>query len=518
MPLRKTNEVKARLYKLVIADDEYTIRRGLSTGIPWADLGFSVTAVLEDGDEVLEHLKINDVDVLLMDIRMSRVSGLDVAEYVSNEYPEIIVVLISGYRDFDYAHKAIEYGVKRYLLKPIQTKEMREVFFEIRRQLDMEEYAELKNDRSVRSAKVMLREAKALWLEELYHGIGTSPDAIARHIEAYYPDAPISIRPAKIELTLNGIQDFLKDAWAYGEDAFDDVLINALESQDGLEFYKMNAGIDKNRFICICMVMNPSIDLEAHLLDSIRRIRATLRIDAEARIVESYETLEQFARAPFDMGTSGTPIDLAADIDVLKKLLQTNLSLGQTVNANELITSMINKLSGQPLMTVKSLLIDVISTVRAHLRLDSGSIISFDELIAAQTLNEVAASTGKLIDSLNVPADDIAAPTGDTIELAVTYLHAHYAEDLSLASVAEAVYISRNYLSSQFKKKTGMGFQTYLTNLRIERAKELLKRGHRVQSVGQAVGYPDARYFARTFHRQVGQTPSEYAKGFRGTI
>lgn len=124
------------MYRLIIADDEALIRAGLFYRNNWKEMGFEVVAMLEDGSDVLKFLEEQRVDVLLTDICMYQVSGLEVAGAIQEKYPWMKVVLLSGYREFEYAREAMRCGVYEYLLKPIDYEKLREIFVKIKQELD----------------------------------------------------------------------------------------------------------------------------------------------------------------------------------------------------------------------------------------------------------------------------------------------------------------------------------------------------------------------------------------------
>lgn len=123
------------MYKLIIADDEEEIRCGLAEVVNWQDIGFELVGLFEDGADVIQYLETDDVDVILTDVRMAEVSGLEVAAYVYRAKPDTVVVINSGYKEFEYAQQAMQYNVRQYLLKPIKVAELREVFTGISRML-----------------------------------------------------------------------------------------------------------------------------------------------------------------------------------------------------------------------------------------------------------------------------------------------------------------------------------------------------------------------------------------------
>lgn len=127
------------MYSLIIAEDELAARRGLVDLIKWNELGFQVDGEFSDGQQVLAYLESNMPDIILTDIKMSRVSGLEIAKLVMEKHLPVQVVLLSGHREFSYAQSAVEYRVLHYLLKPVSVPKLREVFTAIREKLDMQE-------------------------------------------------------------------------------------------------------------------------------------------------------------------------------------------------------------------------------------------------------------------------------------------------------------------------------------------------------------------------------------------
>lgn len=123
------------MLKLLIADDEFEIRNGLSEYVPWADMGFEVIGRLGNGLDVLDFVSKHPVDVLLCDIRMPIMSGMDVARELAGQKSPVKIVLLSGYKEFEYAQQALEFGVRSYLLKPPKYSEICGLFGRIKEEL-----------------------------------------------------------------------------------------------------------------------------------------------------------------------------------------------------------------------------------------------------------------------------------------------------------------------------------------------------------------------------------------------
>lgn len=123
-------------YSLIIVDDERIIREGLKKYIEKLDCGFCVKELFEDGKEAIEYLSEHEVDLVITDICMTETDGLEVAAYIKNNLPDTEVVILSGYRNFEYAQKAISCGVTRYILKPVKKAEIAEILKSVRQCLD----------------------------------------------------------------------------------------------------------------------------------------------------------------------------------------------------------------------------------------------------------------------------------------------------------------------------------------------------------------------------------------------
>jgi two-component system response regulator YesN len=124
------------MYKLLIVDDDYEIRNGLCKYFPWTSIGFDVVGNAENGKEAYDFIRKQDVDVILCDIRMPIMSGIDLAAELSIHYSRINVVFFTAHKEFDYAQRAIETGVKRYILKSTNYNELIKAFTAIKQELD----------------------------------------------------------------------------------------------------------------------------------------------------------------------------------------------------------------------------------------------------------------------------------------------------------------------------------------------------------------------------------------------
>ena len=197
-------------FSLIIVEDELMTRNALSELIPWDKWGFRVDALFSDGTECIEYIEKNTPDVILTDIKMPRTSGLDIAEYVFEQGLSAQIVLMSAYREFSFAQKALEYGVTYYILKPISVPELCDKMEKIRQKL--------------------MKENKASGEES--HGVQESSEAesslpsyrqAVKYIEEHYNE----------EITLNDLSEKLFLSPAY--------LSHLLKSQTGKTYSELVA-------------------------------------------------------------------------------------------------------------------------------------------------------------------------------------------------------------------------------------------------------------------------------------
>lgn len=147
------------IYELLIVDDEYQSRNTLCTCFPWETIGFHVAGQTFNGLEALKFLKCTPVHVVLCDIRMPVMSGIELAKRLTAQPDPPVIIFLSGYRDFEYAHKALKYGVRYYIVKPARYEELYEVFTTLRQELDA---------RYCAGQEILEQEDEDLFLRKIY--------------------------------------------------------------------------------------------------------------------------------------------------------------------------------------------------------------------------------------------------------------------------------------------------------------------------------------------------------------
>ena len=228
------------MYSLVIAEDELTTRRGLVKMVKWNELGFTVDGEFSDGQELLDDLKNNMPDVILTDIKMSRVSGVDIARFVAEQNLPVQIVFLSGYRNFDFAQSAIEYRVVHYLLKPVSISKLREVFMGLKEKLDQQNALQYSMLNRVEHYQKLVNYQKQQFVTDAWFGDIRQSAAIEERL-LLFPAKQYSVLEPRLFLVRLAIRNdpqymgFLAD---YGLQELQEQMISILGALDQrLEYY-----------------------------------------------------------------------------------------------------------------------------------------------------------------------------------------------------------------------------------------------------------------------------------------
>ncbi len=207
------------MYKLLITEDECEIRNGLSNFFPWKAIGFEVVGLAENGKQAFEFVQVHNVDVILCDIIMPIMSGLELVDLLREKKNKTKVIFFSAHKDFEYAQKALEYGVKSYILKSTNYNELIRVFSKIKSELDSEnsdDKIQLENNMNFNEKiilsikKYMEEHYKDVTLEDLTKQINMNPDYISKFFKkntgVNFSDYLTEIRMIKASEFLDNVQ------------------------------------------------------------------------------------------------------------------------------------------------------------------------------------------------------------------------------------------------------------------------------------------------------------------------
>ena len=534
------------MYRLIIVDDEEVIRNGLVHVVDWASLGFSVVETFPNGNAALAYLRKNPVDVVVADIRMPRLSGLDLARVLMTEQPETLVVILSGYDHFGYAQEAIDLNVFSYLLKPVKEPDIHEVFARVREQLDDRDNRE---SATRRLEAVREREAED-WL--IGHTQGRIPPVVSAGFagpEAAGPYCAMVIEPhtspgnSTDAADLLGLCAGLRRVIAETVSA-PAILPLMLRRPARLAVLLAASEADAHREVFDAarkeVTSYPEVRLSAAAGPAVDHLDEVPRSFAQAVRVLSHRMYLGLDRlltpadidVPTDGGTSGTgksaqasPRDSALSAFTAQHVehLTDALVAGDETRIHAILDEIVETLRSRAVAdstlveaTIHALVMQVrdrLASVAPHLvELLPGDAHLSRDLHGCITLQHCRELLRGFLHAVLEAAQGTEASTATTtIAVATSFIQENYHRDLALEDVAERVGVSAGYLSRLFRQVRGETFKSYLTHVRLQEAKRLLtETGHRVYEIADRVGYNDQHYFSEVFRKHTGLSPLEY--------
>lgn len=511
--------------KILIVEDEPILRQGLEILGDWGKNGLVLIGSVQNGREALELMDTELPDIIITDIMMPVLDGIELIKRVKIQYPEVEIIVLSNYSDFQYVKQAMKAGAADYLLKAqIDFDSLLEVVNKIGEdisqrkrlqedkipdELEIERSAFLK--RLLFSTEIEDKEAEKS-AENL--GIKWSSRHMAVCAVEFFKDNQELRGEEKAEL-LNRIHEYLPEfeegmihmqenmeriyfiaVWSKStSEALCEFLKKRIASYNGITF-RMAAGTLVNRFshiplsrasserglsYCFYLGKNTCFDSNRRCMDKIvwsfdgERLRNACIVRDVKVIMEIADDLLKTAVSDDFMD----PYDLFKSAEGILHILMVNLRKNEENNRERM------------------------KQMQYFRQLEECSYYdSFCEVFRQMLIELTSAGERDFIKSRNPLFLDI-----------FEYVNMHIEEDMSLKSLAEEFHVNYSYLSQMFKTHTGTNFSSYLNQQRIQKAVELLKEGRfSVADVGDMVGYHEVSYFCKVFRKYTGKTPSDIQK------
>lgn len=514
---------KFDMYSLIIAEDEYITRNNLVNKVPWNELGFRVDAQFSDGKEVLEYLKNNTPDVILTDIKMTSVDGTEVARFVAQHKLPIKVVFLSGYRDFSYAQEAVEYQVVHYILKPVVIYKLKEVFQSLREKMDEQR---AKEQRVTEEYNYIVNYEKQQFVLDAYFGVLRHSEKLEKRL-SLLGDKSVNNRLYFVKIIIQNDQQYKEFIDYCGEKEFQEQMVNILESMhENVEFYpitwRMMEG--ENPFILGVLWENDS-DYMISPSTIEGEIKELMPITLQIPVFYSMSSPKELVNCAERSGSSEGFEELMKNVNYLSMIKEQNMLLASYLTQNDrergmdIAGAMVqNFLKGGIVYAQQQCIYTVIKLLEEVKNVDSlawnqMSISCIDQNIFSMTesvllkswLRQKIESIIDFMDSKSESRKEIR------IKAILNYIHLHYAEDISLYTLAENVFLNPSYVSRLIKEQTGKNYTEIITELRIEKAEELLENTDLyIYEIAQQVGYNNLNYFYKSFRKVKGKLPGDY--------
>jgi len=530
------------MFKVLIVDDEVYIREGLKVLIQWNKLGFEVCGQAENGEHAFKMLIELKPDVIITDIKMPLMNGLELIKKVNGDLKlNVKFIVLSGYNEFDYAKTAMKYNVKNYILKPIEEEELEIIAKELYNELYEERNNNEANLRginavsdislktlikstadkeSVDNVKKFLNVGDTGYFRYLMIHVEKSDNLENEQTEetekdnSYIINCLVEILGEEYKLNL------LVDDYSYGNTVNYGIIVtenllinykNDISYFVELIYTQLTIKVNKKIYIYVGKVVNELFFLRksydsAIFTHSIRFYKNNFKVIyyddiKDLRFCSKFNEIFDFddlVEAIENKNNAGIVdiIDNAFD-EANSNLIDLKLLY---ININFLvyqIVKIVSKMNGETTDILKY-----------------GSNFDFDDFM---TLSEIKDSIKTFSNECSKFINNLRRNQSHGILFDVeNYVHENYSKSISLKEVAQSLYINSAYLGQIFKKKYDVSFTDYLHNYRIKKAKELLiNTDFKIYEISEKLGYKKADCFIEKFEKITGTTPFKYRKSIR---
>ncbi|WP_276356973.1 response regulator [Cohnella caldifontis] len=529
------------MFSMMIVDDEPLVRKGIATSIEWDEHGIGIAAEAGNGKDALEKLARQKVDLVLADIRMPVMNGIELSEQIKTLYPDISIVLLSGYEDFAYAKAALQIGVDNYLLKPATAESLVSVITGIRDKKREEQLRRSKEMNRIRILNENLPYIKYAFMNSLLKK-ELSPEEIEQRLKTLQ----IPLDGSEYQVVLINIDDYAMFSEKLSQkenEAFKFAVFNIAEETLLAYFTGFVCYGELNRLIALVAT---------------RKVHSLYAVCEEIQI-----SIKRYLKLSVTMGI-GLPCASLSDIrrsyseadQALKEKVYQGKGKIFLYSKERRAEDMSEERASPPTTEERALAqyLKLMNVPAFHRTIDEffGRLASgnppFEEVKSAcvrlivlliQTLEEMGFRPDPIFGSPFIPhvaierfevladleawvrrsAEGICRMIEEnqrdtykrTVKEAIQYIESHYGEPISLGQVADYVKVTPAYFSKIFKEETGIPFVKWLTRLRIEKAKALLRETRlKTYEIAEKVGYYDYKYFSNTFRQYTGFSPRDY--------
>ena len=536
-------------HNILIVDDEQLIRQGLRARIEYLGIDVDEIFEAENGLMALRLQEEHPIDVVITDIRMPDMDGLELIQEMQKKNNQIKFVVLSGYAEFSYAETAIRLGVKAYLLKPVSNDDLKAAFDKAYK--EMEQTASVRQE--VQMKKRMDREKQVYQQEKALNALFSSQEAgvvtreqlckLCGYDEKMWAGGAESVlylailhinkesfehqrfRPVDHELVRFMIRNIFEEIQAPCEK----LLVNSLS--DTRQMYGIFIGDDKKKlrmeveriYLRMRSVLEKKMGI--YLTIGVSRCRSQLegKETSEARQALKQRIIYGKANIYFyeDIRILGEQEFPVSQLHLLEQYIEHNEIFKVKNLVQEIFSEELVKKYGSAYLRI--MWIRILNLLLHHYERRGRNAAEIEKMLQnynlldrIQSLQEIRQKIIEMVMEC-VSTESVAdANARSKIQMAIGYIQEHVAENLTVNVLAEHYGMSPNYFSSMFKKEMSRSAVNYITELRINQARELLYHSElSVVDISKKVGYEDSQYFFRVFKKYLGMTPLQYREESR---
>lgn len=513
-------------FKLLIIDDEELIIDGLKEILPWDEMGIVLTRTAANGIEAIEIVNKEKPDIIMTDIKMPLMDGLQLAEYLCKNEVKSKTVICTGYADFDYAKKAIEYQVKSFLMKPVDPKELYDVITNIVNQLELE-----KNQLKT----LNLYEEKVRNDQLSAHYLSETRNRDALNLQTTNKLIMCVINMSNYDIcTFQILQQYFDEiSKKYGT-----LCEHSIFFQNSFSDNQFILITEHNKAVKDAIIYQTMYDL---LKEYSEYIRAKMGIHTMAGISTVYknknESFQIYLKTKFITENMQSKPNrsiyfehqfnkafesLKVNTNIINNLML-QMEFGNRKQVFSLYQDMIKQwaMNENALIFIKMNIQQVLISMSNLFVRYNGNLYElghnyadiFSEIWKIQKIEDLVNLSSILLEAGYDYLNCIRDKKETLISQVIQYIKEYYAQPITLSSVASRFYISPSYLSRKFKNEQGVNFNDYINHIRLSKAQYLLETTEfKIADIAKIVGYDNEYYFSKKFTGTFGKSPSLYRK------
>ncbi|MDO4276483.1 MAG: response regulator [Eubacteriales bacterium] len=514
------------MYQVVIADDEKSIRNGIVCLVDWNALDCQVAGECSNGTQVLEILKDRRVDIVVSDIKMPVMDGLELAKCMQKEYPDVAVIILTAYSDFNFAKEALQCSVYDYIIKNEFMTQLPEAVEKLTSRLKKKASCKKKEQLNEKSMKAYLLESlvlgKILPVEngiETY-GLGKKMYCVCCCRFAYEEEE------REKPNILKAMENFLGMASVSFEHYFINTSVEnmtILFVRDGQEAFEV-----KDILILFSEIL--------HIAEEFMRVHIKVGISNVFPAEKLHQGYEEAREALFTIISPGNEVALysarhteggrydsfsKSGSEAVKLLFEKDYTRADE-KLREQQEWLVN--GAFPLETVRANVINFCAMVFCSLDekyevedLQKMETEIYNRIYGSDTLYNLIKICDEIFGWAKKILETDSLDKHYLVQMIDDYIKKNCCQNISLQQISEEIHVSASYISRLYKKKTGMTLTAAINHLRLQRAKELLDGStYKIYEIAQMVGIEDAGYFTNLFIKYEGCSPSEYRGMSRG--
>ena len=523
--------------RVLLVDDEPFILQGLKAVVDWDAEGFTIVRSCANGLEAYEYLKENQVDVILADIKMPEMTGIELLKKIrEEEVSDAFFIILTGFKDFSYIQTALRYDCMEYMLKPVEKTELLGVLRKIAKVSDAREEEE-GTRRSMEQAYIARNLMALLFgkfddanlsfvknhlqLSDEIRYVDIEMSDYADSMEEY-EEGEMKSRQRKV---FSAVRDYLRDEKdhcifdvSHDEKSYDIGLIYC-------DYFSAKRNMDLNGFLTKLRehVMNETgYDTTVFVGKAVTRIDSVSRSYTTSCMLKSLEAFRSRRNIYYyDDEASYDTNSVVILKDMIDELLKA-ISADDTAKIRTSVDSFYMQLNKNESQETRRLNINYFLFTLIHMATELDADLNQEEILrfVAEHSSEEGILRGSSVHMASFCCDyaqylqQLRKNVSGGVLLEVEKeVREHYAENLTLRDLGRKYFVNSSYLGQMFQKKYGQSFKDYLTSYRIERAKEMLTSTDlRITEIAENVGYKDSDYFLKKFIEANGVTPSKYRK------